>query len=633
MLDFIRSNTQSLGVKLIFGLIIVVFVFWGVGSLTDSSSGNVVAVVNGDGISIRDYEQAYQDALEAIQRQNPQITREQLAAENLRQRVLNTLIMQKLLEQEAARTGIAISPLEMRQAMENVQAFQNSEGKFDPELFKRLVENQHRSVAVFERKLASDMLNQKLERLVDAGVWNNEAESRAYYDYLRQKRTLTYVFLPASRFAASVTPAETVIAAYYEAHKPEFTRPARAAVEYVAISPTLLVTPQSISEADAQAQYERNLSRYASPEQVRVSHILVPLREDAPADAVKQAEEKVAAIRQELAAGMPFAEVANAHNGPNAAGPGGELGWIQHGQTVPPFDAAAFAMEPGTISNPVRTTFGLHLILVHEKKAAGPLPFAEVEKSIRDDMARQRGLEQLNDALDSLIEDNILNKKPLADSAKRFGLRVGSTDLLTADALQKELGISADSARALLSAGSGNSVDTALEAGDHYLVARVSKAEAQRVPDLAEVRETIREKLVADGALKAALAAAAGEIKSAREGSAPQGEKQGDLGRDGLLADFTADTSLAKAVFAAPLEQWLPQAFSLTSETEGVGAFICRVDKVVEADSAEWDSMKQTFDGLMRSRRSSELFALFLGNLQRKAEIKENAALLKQIGG
>ncbi|WP_297219244.1 SurA N-terminal domain-containing protein [uncultured Desulfovibrio sp.] len=632
MLDFIRSNTQSLGVKLIFGLIIVVFVFWGVGSLTDSSSGNVVAVVNGDGISIRDYEQAYQDALEAIQRQNPQITREQLAAENLGQRVLNTLIMQKLLEQEAARAGIAISPLEMRQAVENVQAFQNSEGKFDPELFKRLVENQHRSVAAFERKLASDMLNQKLERLVDAGVWNNAAESRAYYDYLRQKRALTYVFLPASRFAASVTPAETDIAAYYEAHKQEFTRPARAAVEYVAISPTLLVTPQSISEADAQAQYERNLSRYASPEQVRVSHILVPLREDAPADAVKQAEEKVAAIRQELASGKPFAEVANAHNGPNAAGPGGELGWIQHGQTVPPFDAAAFALEPGTVSDPVRTTFGLHLILVHEKKAAGTLPFAEVEKGIRDDLARQRGLEKLNDALDSLIEDNIL-KKPLADSAKRFGLSVSSTDLLTADALQKELGISADSARALLSAGSGNPVDTALEAGDHYLVARISKAEAQRVPDLAEVRETIREKLVADGALKAALAAAAGELKSAREGSAPQGEKQGDLGRDGLLTGFAADTSLAKAVFAAPLEQWLPQAFSLTSEAEGAGAFICRVDKVVEADPAEWDSMKQTFDGLMRSRRSSELFALFLGNLQRKAEIKQNAALLKQIGG
>ena len=632
MLDFIRSNTQSLGVKLIFGLIIVVFVFWGVGSLTDSSSGNVVAVVNGDGISIRDYEQAYQDALEAIQRQNPQITREQLAAENLGQRVLNTLIMQKLLEQEAARAGIAISPLEMRQAVENVQAFQNSEGKFDPELFKLLVENQHRSVAAFERKLASDMLNQKLERLVDAGVWNNAAESRAYYDYLRQKRALTYVFLPASRFAASVTPAETDIAAYYEAHKQEFTQPARAAVEYVAISPTLLVTPQSISEADAQAQYERNLSRYASPEQVKVSHILVPLREDAPADAVKQAEEKVAAIRQELAAGKPFAEVANAHNGPNAAGPGGELGWIQHGQTVPPFDAAAFALEPGTVSEPVHTTFGLHLILVQEKKAAGTLPFAEVEKSIRDDLARQRGLEKLNDALDSLIEDNIL-KKPLADSAKRFGLSVSSTDLLTADALQKELGISADSARALLSAGSGNPVDTALEAGDHYLVARISKAEAQRVPDLAEVRETIREKLVADGALKAALAAAAGELKSAREGSAPQGEKQGDLGRDGLLTGFAADTSLARAVFAAPLEQWLPQAFSLTSEAEGAGAFICRVDKVVEADPAEWDSMKQTFDGLMRSRRSSELFALFLGNLQRKAEIKQNAALLKQIGG
>ena len=632
MLDFIRSNTQSMGVKLIFGLIILVFVFWGVGSLTDSSSGNVVAVVNGDGISLRDYQQSYQEALEAIQRQNPRITREQLAAENLGPRVLNSLIMQKLLAQEAARMGITVSPLEMRQAVESVQAFQNSEGKFDPELFKRLVENQHRSVAAFERKLASDMLNQKLERLVAAGVWQNEAESRAYYDYLRQKRALTYVFLPASRFAAEVKPSDADITAYYEAHKQEYTRPARAAVDYVAVSPTLLVTPDSISEADARAEYERSLSRYASPEQVRVSHILVPLKEDAPAEEVKQAEEKMAAIRKEIEDGKPFADVANAHNGPNAAGPGGELGWIQHGQTVPPFEKAAFALEPGQLSAPVRSTFGLHLILAHEKKAAGTLPFAEVEKAIRADLARQRGLDKLNDALDALIEDNIL-KKPQADSAKRFGLNVAGTDLLTADELQKELGVSADGARAILAAGSGNPVDTALEAGDRYLVARVSKSEPQRVPELAEVREDIQKTLVADGALKAALAAAAEELKKLTDGSTPQNADQGELGRDGLLAGFGADTTLARAVFDAPLETWLPQAFSLISEAEGPGALICRADKVVDADPAEWEGMRQTFDGLMRNRRSSELFALFMGNLQRKAEIKQNAALLKQIGG
>ena len=114
MLDFIRSNAQSMGVKLIFGLIILVFVFWGVGSITDTSGGSVVAVVNGDGISASTFHRAYQQQVEAIQRSNPGITREQLAQQNIGDRVLNALIMQKLLEQEAARMGISVSAQEMR---------------------------------------------------------------------------------------------------------------------------------------------------------------------------------------------------------------------------------------------------------------------------------------------------------------------------------------------------------------------------------------------------------------------------------------------------------------------------------------------------------------------------------------
>ena len=79
MLDYFRSNAQSFGVKCIFGLIILVFIGWGVGSFTDHRSGNVVATVNGEPITINDFERAYQQAeSEAITR-NPAMTREQAA--------------------------------------------------------------------------------------------------------------------------------------------------------------------------------------------------------------------------------------------------------------------------------------------------------------------------------------------------------------------------------------------------------------------------------------------------------------------------------------------------------------------------------------------------------------------------
>lgn len=629
MLDFIRSNAQSMGVKLIFGLIILVFIFWGVGSITDTSGGTVVAVVNGEGISASAYQQAYQQQVEAIQRSNPGITREQLAQQNVGERVLTALIMQKLLEQEATRMGVSVSAQEMRQAVETVDAFKNKDGAFDAEIFRRMVENAYGSVGAFEKKLREELLAGKLESLVRAGIWSNSDESRAFFEYLRQKRSISYAFVPASRFAAEVKLTDKDIADYYAAHKQDFAVPAKVVAEYVKVSPLLLVKPESVSAADVEAEYTKNVSRYQTPEMVKAAHILVPLAEKATPDEVKKAEESMAAIRKELAGGTSFAQVADAHNGPNAAGPGGELGWIQRGQTVQPFEEAVFALEPGKLSETVRTPFGLHVILVSEKKPAGTRPLSEVEGEIRAELARQLGVEKLNDALDALVEDNIL-KKPLGESAARFGLSAARTDLLSAAELEKTLGLSAENAALVMGTGSGNPVDSALEAGDGYLVVRVDKAEAAHTPELDAVRGEIEKRLKAEKMLSSALSAAAEELKQGQDGKELT-LSTASVERDGVLSGFVASSELAQAVFGAPLKTWLPRAFRLESEKEGPGALICRVDGVQEADPAEWEAMRESFDGLLRNRRGEELFQLFLGELQRKAEVRQNPELIRQI--
>ncbi len=91
MLEYIRSNAQSFGVKLAFGIIILVFVFWGVGSLNEGDTVNLVATVNGDAITARDFEIAYRRAEEAVLRQNPGLGREQFKQELGRQ-VLRGLV-------------------------------------------------------------------------------------------------------------------------------------------------------------------------------------------------------------------------------------------------------------------------------------------------------------------------------------------------------------------------------------------------------------------------------------------------------------------------------------------------------------------------------------------------------------
>lgn len=131
---------------------------------------------------------------------------------------------------------------------------------------------------------------------------------------------------------------------------------------------------QSVDEAGlrlwARETFDADPQRFRRPEQVRASHLLVRLAEDAGAEDLTAAQEQIDALRARIDAGEPFAELAAEYSeDPGSAVRGGDLGWFDHGRMVPEFEAAAFALEPGELSGPVRTGFGLHLIRLDDRRA------------------------------------------------------------------------------------------------------------------------------------------------------------------------------------------------------------------------------------------------------------------------
>lgn len=132
MLDLIRSNSQSFGVKLAFGIIILVFVFWGIGSITDTGSVNVVAMVNGQPITFQTFEMAYRRAEEQANQSNPGRRWTDQDKSQLGHQVFQSLLSEELLVQEAGKNGFSVSPLELRKYVENIPAFRNDKGQFDP---------------------------------------------------------------------------------------------------------------------------------------------------------------------------------------------------------------------------------------------------------------------------------------------------------------------------------------------------------------------------------------------------------------------------------------------------------------------------------------------------------------------
>ncbi|MGX1098318.1 peptidylprolyl isomerase [Amorphus sp. MBR-141] len=141
---------------------------------------------------------------------------------------------------------------------------------------------------------------------------------------------------------------------------------------------------QAVTEEDVRARYQEEIGKLEPQEEIKASHILV------------ETEEEANKLIAELDGGADFAELAK-ENSTGPSGPnGGELGFFSKGQMVPEFEAAAFALEPGTYTEaPVKTQFGYHIIKVEEKRTQEPPAFEDVQEQLHDAMVREALTERL----------------------------------------------------------------------------------------------------------------------------------------------------------------------------------------------------------------------------------------------
>ncbi|MDH5757532.1 MAG: peptidylprolyl isomerase [Nitrospinota bacterium] len=152
----------------------------------------------------------------------------------------------------------------------------------------------------------------------------------------------------------------------------------------------------AVTEGDAMQFYNGNPEKFESKERVHASHILAMANNPQDAEQDKTAKAKAEAILKKLKGGADFAETAKAESDDKGSGAnGGDLGFFAQADMVPEFGEKAFSMNPGELSDLVKTQFGYHIILVHEKKVAGKIPFEEV----RDNIIQRLKTSKSNDAI------------------------------------------------------------------------------------------------------------------------------------------------------------------------------------------------------------------------------------------
>ena len=134
-----------------------------------------------------------------------------------------------------------------------------------------------------------------------------------------------------------------------------------------------------ISDQEKKEEYEKNKDKLSLPEQVKASHILIRFKDDASDEDKKDAMAKIEDLRKRAVSGEDFAELAKENSEDGSAPQGGDLRYFRRGMMVPQFEAVAFSLDAGKISDVVETQFGYHIIKVLDKKAARKLSYQEVE--------------------------------------------------------------------------------------------------------------------------------------------------------------------------------------------------------------------------------------------------------------
>ncbi len=159
----------------------------------------------------------------------------------------------------------------------------------------------------------------------------------------------------------------------------------------------------SISEADVKSFYDTNKDKFVDKEEVKASHILIKVAKDADKADEEKALKKIKELLKRAKAGEDFAKLAKENSeDPSAAQNSGDLGYFSREQMVPEFSKAAFALKKGEISDPVKTTFGYHIIKFEDKKAERAVPYEEVNDKIAEYLKGRAVQSKVADYVESL---------------------------------------------------------------------------------------------------------------------------------------------------------------------------------------------------------------------------------------
>jgi len=440
MLSLMRKHAGTWMIKIILGAIVVVFVFWGVGSYTSRRSGQV-ADVNGTIISLDDYRASYTTLVEQVRRSfGNNLSEELIKTLQLRKRALDQLIDRSLMLQAAEKFKLAVSDEELAESIRNIPAFQTG-GVFDNQRYINALNSNKLAPETFEVQQRDSLIIDKLRTFISGNIKVSDLEARQWYKWNNAEVDIDYVIFEPQRYK-DIKPTDEEIRNYFDENKNSYKTDPQIKTRYLYFKPEDYAAKVTVSEDDIQEYYENNPEKFKTSKTVEARHILIKVDANSEAEAAEAARASIDTIFNMAKEGQDFAELAKQYSEGPTKTKGGYLGAFTQETMVKPFADAAFSMKAGEISEPVRTQYGWHIIKVEKINPEKTLSLGEAEgdilKTLKADISKNLAYDEaeaVSDAsfegqdLDSIARDRnlkILATEPFSQQKPPKGIKNGT---------------------------------------------------------------------------------------------------------------------------------------------------------------------------------------------------------------
>jgi peptidyl-prolyl cis-trans isomerase D len=635
MLDRMRRHKNWL--KWSLALVVLAFILLYIPDFLRSSANGVgndaVASVDGNEITVNEFRRAYQRQMQQYRQAYGANMDERLLKQlGIDQRIVQQLIEEEASLAEAKRLGLLATDQEVTQRIMAIPAFQENGQFIGYDRYRQMLAMQEPPVREneFEEQVRRSITIEKLQAVVTNWITVTDAESEAEFKKRNEKAKLSVVSFPVDKFREAVQASDEEVSRWFEEKKNDYKMGEKKKVRYALVDVQALRERIQVSPQDVQRYYEDNQQQYSQPEQVRASHILLKTEGKDDAAVKKQAED----LAKQAKAGADFAGLAKKHSQDDSNNTkGGDLDFFGRGAMVPEFDKVAFSMQPGQVSDVVKTEFGYHVIKLTEKRAATQRPLAEVQAQIEDQIKWQRAQDQAQRMADDVATQM---KKPADfDSvAKPRGLTVGESPLFAREEPIAGLGMAPAVSQRAFEMREGD-VSEAIRTPQGFAFVTVTGKQDAYTPKLDEVKQRVRDDVLKKKAVDAAREQAAkiaaqlksGDFNAAAKAAGLEVKTTELITRGSPIGDAGASPAVEAAAFSLPVGG---VSDAITTDTGAV------VVKVLERKDPTADEIKagvsNTKDQLLNERRG-RFFAAYMTKAKERMTVRINRQVIAQVVG